>query len=75
MRLARHDEIVEAMARAVYETSFQGSSTQIATAALDAMLEAVVELEVGEETLSLIGREKGKPHYAKTLTLKLEPKP
>jgi hypothetical protein len=57
MRLHRHDEIVEAMALSIVGYKgwghMEGSDTQAAvrgwaSAALDAMLEAAVRLEVGE---------------------------
>jgi hypothetical protein len=50
MRLAKHDELVEAMTEVIDE-AFAGEypllSRQAAAAALDAMLKAVVRLEVG----------------------------
>jgi hypothetical protein len=59
MRLYRHDELVEAMARAIHEQhdvgpwdkspAWQKIWRADATAALDALLEAVVRLGVGRE--------------------------
>jgi hypothetical protein len=48
MRLHKHDELVEVMAKAVYDASFKGDSDEIAAAALDAFLEEVVRLGVGK---------------------------
>jgi hypothetical protein len=77
MRLHRHDEIVEAMARArqaMLESRWedldeddQRDAIDGARIALDAMLEAVVRLEVGEDVPN------GVPYPF--LILKLEPKP
>jgi hypothetical protein len=83
MRLHRHDEIVEAMALAIAgfkgwghmdDSTHQKHLREDATAALDAMLEAVVRLEVGKEGLVLNGVETDAPVYVQALILKLEPK-
>jgi hypothetical protein len=71
MRLHRHDEIVEAMARAIYRcggVSGPGSANKKATAALDAMLEAASRLG------TIYGQELH-PNGETRLILKLEPKP
>jgi hypothetical protein len=74
MRLHRHDDVLEAMAETIDE-AFAGEypllSRQAATAALDAMLEAVVKLEVGvvSEEAFIYGE------VWTPLILKLEPKP
>jgi hypothetical protein len=85
MRLHRHNEIVEAMARAIHEQhdvgpwdkspAWQKIWRADAAAALDAMLEAVVRLEVGKEGLVLNGVETDTPVYVQALILKLESKP
>lgn len=51
MRLHRHDEIEDAIAAAISKCVYVGDEIPaMAAAALDAMLEAVVRLEVGELT-------------------------
>jgi hypothetical protein len=84
IRLHRHDEIVEAMARAIRRTFRAHMSLEPteddgwqtyrseATAALDAMLEAVVGLEVGEEGNHVIGNWSVEGTVP-ALILKLEP--
>jgi hypothetical protein len=55
MRLARYDEIVDAMARAIRKADCAlstDSPDNRAIAALDAMLEAAVRLEVGVPAIS-----------------------
>jgi hypothetical protein len=70
MRLHRHEDVLEAMTEVIDE-AFAGEypllSRQAAIAALDAMLEAVVRLEVGKDIPN------GVPYPA--LIVKLEPKP
>jgi hypothetical protein len=51
MRLAKHDEIVEAMAQAICSEK-RDTPFDYAAAALDAMLEAAVRLEVGVPAIS-----------------------
>jgi hypothetical protein len=73
MRLHRHDEIVEAMAMGLEHWFWPRADARAAAAtALDAMLEAVVRLEVGEEGNHVIGnwRVEG---TVPALILKLEP--
>jgi hypothetical protein len=51
MRLAKHDELVEEMRIAIGLVGPYGNNKQRAIEALDALLEAVVRLEVGYPAL------------------------
>lgn len=83
IRLEKHSEIVEAMARALYRHPIEPNdglvwSQQLATAALDAMLEAVVRLEVGQEARHWVSHAGNEcvivdDARANALILKLEP--
>jgi hypothetical protein len=84
MRLHRHDEIVEAMALGIMGlkgwghmegNGMQALSRKDATAALDALLSAVVEKKVGELTTIEIGQYPDRIDTVGRLILKLEPKP
>lgn len=55
MRLARHDELVERMADAIALVGPYGTDKIRATAALDALLAAVVEMGVGVCGIDLSG--------------------
>jgi hypothetical protein len=75
IRLEKHDEIVEAMARRIYANIPDASlveSERAARLALDDLLKVVVMLEVGKEGLVLNGVETDAPVYVQALILKLE---
>jgi hypothetical protein len=84
MRLHRHDEIVEAIRRALLRVKPGNSDREplgevYARAALDALFEAVVRLEVGNQAVSIQGYEDQQwvrtygGETPDTLILKLEP--
>jgi hypothetical protein len=90
MRLEKHDEIVEAIWNALSELDDNSTNVKRSEVALDAMLEAVVKLEVGKEAAGTYGHPANgevwmssthwnsrptHPDYFPALILKLEPKP
>jgi hypothetical protein len=74
IRLEKHDELVEAMAMGLEHWFWLRADARAAAAtALDALLEAVVKLRVGEVTTIEIGQYPDRIDTVGRLILKLEP--